>query len=109
MRNRMTHPIHQPVVDIINRATSLMDDFMRMNIDLDDYAKRLREIDVDTLLEKYKADFQKDPKLVYYLDALMLLSSLQHQLDFQVAEYGANVATEDLKCLREILDKLYAM
>ena len=105
----MTHPIHQPVVDIINRATSLMDEFMRMNIELDDYAKRLREIDVDTLLEKYKADFRKDPKLVYYLDALMLLSSLQHQLDFQVAEYGANVATEDLKCLREILDKLYAM
>jgi hypothetical protein len=102
----MTHPLHQPVVDIINQAIGLMDDFMRMKIDVDEYSKRLKEIDVDPLFETYKRDFQTDPKLVYYLDALMLLSSLQHQLDFQIAEYGANVASEDLKCLREILDKL---
>jgi hypothetical protein len=105
----MTHPLHQPVIDIINQAIELMDDFMRMNIDQDDYSQKLGEIDVDTLLEKHSTDFKKDPKLVYYLDALMLLSSLQHQLDFQIAEYGANVASEDMKCLREILDKLYAM
>jgi len=105
----MTHPIHQPVVDIINEAIGFMDDFMRMKIDLYGYSQKLREIDVDTLLEKYKTDFKKKPQLVYYLDALMLLSSLQHQLDFQIAEYGANVASEDIKCLREILDKLYAM
>jgi hypothetical protein len=105
----MTHPIHQPVVDIINETIGFMDDFMRMKIDLYGYSQKLGEIDVDTLLEKYKTDFKKDPHLVYYLDALMLLSSLQHQLDFQIAEYGANVASEDIKCLREILDKLYAM
>ena len=102
----MTHSIHQPVVDIINQAIELMDEFMRLNIDEDVYARKLREIDVDTLLKKHKEDFQRDPKLVYYLDALMLLSSLQHELDFQIAEYGANVASEDIKCLREILDKL---
>ena len=105
----MTHPIHQPVVDIINEAIGFMDDFMRMKIELYGYSQKLKEIDVDTLLEKYKTDFKKDPQLVYYLDALMLLSSLQHQLDFQIAEYGANVASEDIKCLKEILDKLYAM
>jgi hypothetical protein len=43
--------------------------------------------------------------MIYYLDALMLLSSLQQQLDFQVAEYGEIVASEDMKCLRELLDK----
>jgi hypothetical protein len=37
-------------------------------------------------------DFKKNAGLVYYLDALMLLSSLQDELDFQVAEYGTNVA-----------------
>jgi len=104
----MTHPMHQPVVDIINQALGLMDDFMRMNIDEDGYSQKLSEIDVDTLLEKYQTDFKKDPQLVYYLDALMLLSSLQHQLDFQITEYGANVASEDIKCLRDILDKLPA-
>jgi hypothetical protein len=102
----MTHPLHQPVVDIINQAIGLMDDFMRMSIDANDYSQKLKQIDVDTLLKTHEIDFKRDPKLVYYLDALMLLSSLQHQLDFQIAEYGANVASEDMKCLREILDKL---
>jgi hypothetical protein len=105
----MTHPMHQPVVDVINQAIGLMDDFMRLNIDEVEYAQKLKEIDVDTLLTAFtahKKDFQREPKLVYYLDALMMLSSLQHQLDFQIAEYGANVASEDIKCLRDILDKL---
>jgi hypothetical protein len=102
----MTHPIHRPVIDVVNEAIGLMNDFMRMKIDQDDYSQKLREIDVDALIEEYKDDFKKDPKLVYYLDALMLLSSLQHQLDFQIAEYGANVASEDINCLREILEKL---
>lgn len=104
-KSRMTHPIHQPVVDIINEAIDLMDDFMRMKVDLEIYSQKLGAFDVDSLLEEYKEDFKKDAQLVYYLDALMLLSSLQHQLDFQVAEYGANVASEDMKCLRELLDK----
>lgn len=105
----MTHPIHQPVIDNINVAIGLMDEFMRMNIEQDDYSQKLREIEVDCLLEKYQADFKKDSQLVYYLDALMLLSSLQHEIDYQIAEYGANVASEDMKCLREILDKLQTM
>ena len=50
-----------------------------------------------------RADDQ--PKMVYYLDALMIISSLQHELDFQVAEYGVNVASEDIKMLRELLSK----
>jgi hypothetical protein len=104
----MTHPMHQQVVDIINQAIGLMDEFMRMNFDADSYSQKLSEIDVDTLLEKYQADFKSDSQLVYYLDALMLISSLQHQLDFQIAEYGESVASEDIKCLREILDMLSA-
>jgi hypothetical protein len=83
-----------------------MDDFMRMRIEEDDYSQKLKEIEVDSLLDKYQADFKKDSQLVYYLDALMLLSSLQHEIEYQIAEYGANVASEDMKCLRELLDKL---
>ena len=101
----MTHPMHQPIVDIINEAIVLMDDFMRDRIELDLYSQKLKELNVDDLLETYQEEFKTDARLVYYLDALMLLSSLQHELDFQVAEYGANVASEDMKCLRELLDK----
>lgn len=101
----MTHPIHQPVVDIVNEAIGMMDDLMRLRIDNEAYERKLSSLEVNRLLEMHKADFQKDVQLVYYLDALMLLSSLQHELDFQVAEYGANVASEDMKCLRELLDK----
>lgn len=101
----MTHPIHDPTVRIINEAINLMDQFMRDRIELEVYHRKLSEFDVDHLLEAYKEDFKKDAKMIYYLDALMLLSSLQHQLDFQVAEYGESVASEDMKCLRELLAK----
>jgi hypothetical protein len=101
----MTHRIHQPVVDMINRALSMMDDLMRNRIELDLYSQKLKELNADDLLEAYQEEFKTNAQMVYYLDALMLLSSLQHELDFQVSEYGANVASEDMKCLRELLDK----
>jgi hypothetical protein len=101
----MTHPIHQPTVQLVTAAIKLMDDFMRYKIDLDVYSQKLRELEVDRLIETYKEDFKKDAGLIYYLDALMLLSSLQQELEFQVAEYGANVASEDIKCLRELMEK----
>jgi hypothetical protein len=103
----MTHPIHQPTVQIVNAAIELMDDFMRYKIDLDVYGQKLRELEVDRLIETYKEDLKKDAGLIYYLDALMLLSSLQQELEFQVAEYGANVASEDIKCLRELMEKFH--
>ncbi len=101
----MTHPIHQPVVDTIHRAIGIMDDLMRDRIELDLYSQKLNELNVDDLLDAYQDDFKVNAQMVYYLDALMLLSSLQHELDFQVSEYGANVVSEDMKCLRELLDK----
>jgi len=101
----MTHPIHDPTVQIVNEAITLMDQFLRDRIDMDVYRRELSAFDVDSLLEAYIEDFKKDAGMVYYLDALMLLSSLQHQLDFQVAEYGASVASEDMKCLRELMAK----
>ena len=101
----MTHPIHDPTVQIINEAITLMDQFMRNQIDLDVYGRKLRAFDVDSLLEEYQEDFKTDARMIYYLDALMVLSSLQQELDFQVAEYGESVASEDMKCLRELLAK----
>lgn len=98
----MSHPMHEPVVELIHKATALMDDLMRYRIDVEEYAVKLNELDVDSIMETYKEDFKRDVQLVYYLDALMLLSSLQHELDFQVAEYGFNVALEDMRCLQDL-------
>ncbi len=81
----MTHPMHKLIVDIINEVIVLMDDFMRMRVDLEVFSQKLKAFDVDSLLEEYKEDFKKDAQLVYYLDTLMLISSLQHEIDFQVA------------------------
>lgn len=102
----MTHPIHDPAIRIFNEAITLMDHFMRDRIDLDVYREKLRMFGVDSLLEEYKEDFKTDARMIYYLDALMLLSSLQQELDYQVAEYGESVASEDMKCLRELLEKI---
>jgi hypothetical protein len=101
----MDNGIHQSVVDIVHRAMGFMDDLMRDKIDVQAYASRLKTLDVDSLLATYQRNYRQDPKMVYYLDALMIISSLQHELDFQVAEYGVNVASEDIKMLRELLPK----
>jgi hypothetical protein len=84
-----------------------MDDLMRDKIDLPVYARELKTLDADGLLDAFQNDLKHKPDLVYHLDALMVISSLQHELDFQVAEYGVNVASEDIKMLRELLPKLH--
>ncbi len=101
----MSHPLQEPLIDLVQQAISLMDGLLRDRFDLEEYSTKLRALEVDNLMETYKEDFKKEPGLVYYLDALMLLSSLQHELEFQVAEYGINVATEDIKNLKELLEK----
>ena len=104
----MANGIHQSTVDLVHRAIGLMDDLMREKIDPAEYARRLGTLDADALLAAYQAHFRRDPELVYCLDALMIISSLQHELDFQVAEYGVNVASEDIHMLKELLPKLNA-
>ncbi|MBI5602516.1 MAG: hypothetical protein HY879_04100 [Deltaproteobacteria bacterium] len=101
----MPHPIHEPVVKAAHQAIDLMDGFLRDRIDQATYFDRLKALEVNSLLERYQDDFKHNPQLVYYLDALMILSSLQQELDFQVAEYGASVASEDIRMLQELLQK----
>lgn len=101
----MAHPMHESVVDLIQRATALMDDLLRYRIEVDEYSSKLRALDVDGVMVAYEDDLKTDPGLVHYLDALMLLSSLQQELEFQVAEYGTNVAIEDMRTLEELMRK----
>ena len=102
----MDPSFHNDVVDLVHRAIGFMDELMREKIDLPVYADRLKSLEADRLLEAYQKDFKADAELVYYLDALMIISSLQHELDYQVAVYGANVASEDIKMLKDLLPKL---
>ncbi len=101
----MAPGLHQKVVDLVHQAIEIMDDLMRDKIDLQDYAQRLKTLDAESLMEAHQQEFKQNPKMVYYLDALMIISSLKHELDFQVAEYGYNVASEDIKMLKELLPK----
>lgn len=103
---QMVTNLHQSVVDLIHQAIGIMDALMRDKIDLTTYSRRLKDLDADGLLDAHQAAFKQEAGLVAYLDALMIISSLQHELDFQVAEYGVNVASEDIKMLRELLPKL---
>lgn len=102
----MDPSFHGDVVNLVHRAIGFMDELLRDKIDLPAYARQLKSLEADKLLGAYQKDFKANPDLVYYLDALMIISSLQHELDFQVAEYGANVASEDIKMLKELLPKL---
>ena len=101
----MAHPMHENVVELVHKAMTLMDQLLRAHIHIEEYAEQLRALDVDRVLVAHEPDFKRDAGLVYYLDALMLLSSLQHELDFQIAEYGSNVALEDMRNLEELLKK----
>ncbi len=101
----MAHPMHEAVVGLVRETIKLIDKTLRRQIDQQEYAAALKKLDVDTVLTTYKDDFKANVSFVYYLDALMMLSSLQHEMDFQVAEYGASVASEDLKMLKDLLNK----
>ena len=102
----MVSSLNESVIDMIHQTIGLMDDLLRDKIDINGYARSLKALDADGLLAAYQKNFKQDPGLVYILDALMIISSLQHELDFQIAEYGANVVSEDIKMLKELLPKL---
>jgi hypothetical protein len=102
----MTQSIHQKSIKLAQQAIDSMDDLMRARIDLDIYKQRLDSLVVDEVLDQFPKDFKQDPKLVYCLEILMILSSLQRELEFQVAEYGASVASEDIRMLTDLLYKL---
>jgi len=102
----MTKSMHQTAIQMAQQAIDLMDDLMRDKIDLDMYKQQLDALAVDEALDQFPQDFKQDPKSVYCLEIFMILSSLQHELEFQVAEYGQNVASEDIRMLTELLHKL---
>jgi hypothetical protein len=102
----MAQSLHQSVVELVHQAIGIMDELMRDRIDLPIYTRELKTLDADGLLDTFKDELRHNPDRVHHLDALMIISSLQHELDFQVAEYGVNVASEDIKMLRELLPKL---
>lgn len=101
----MTHPMHESVISLAQEAIALMDDLLRFRIELSEYSEKLKTLDVESVMVEHESEFKSDSKLVYYLDTLMLLSSLQHELDFQVAEYGVSVALEDMRNLEELMKK----
>jgi len=101
----MTFAMHDSVVEVAKEAIELMDRVLTRRMGVDEFKSRIKELDVDSIIEAYRRDLMKDARLVYYLDALMLLSSLQQEIDFQVAEYGIDAAMEDRKNLKELLGK----
>jgi hypothetical protein len=102
----MAHSLNQSVVDLVHQAIGIMDELMREKIDLPIYTRELKALDADSLLDTFQDELRHNPDRVHHLNALMIISSLQHELDFQVAEYGVNVASEDIKMLRELLPRL---
>lgn len=102
----MTQSIQQYAIKIAQQAIAVMDDLMRGKIDLDMYVQQLAKLEVDSVLDEFPKDFKQDPKSVYCLEIFMILSSLQNELEFQVAEYGVNVASEDIRMLNDLLQKL---
>lgn len=102
----MPQSIHEVATNMAERAIDMMDELLRDRIDLETYSRQLNTLDVDSVLEGFERHFRQDPKLVYCLDIFMILSSLQHQLEYQVAEYGQSVASEDIRMLKDLINKL---
>jgi hypothetical protein len=102
----MPQSIQEVAIETAERAIDMMDDLLRDKTDLETYARQLNTLDVDSVLEGFDRNFKQNPKLVYCLEIFMIISSLQHQLEFQVAEYGLNVASEDIRMLKELINNL---
>jgi len=54
----MANMMHTKVVEQVNRAIQLMDDFLRNKIDTEGYLASLKQLDVDEILEVYADDFK---------------------------------------------------
>jgi hypothetical protein len=79
------------------RAAVLLKGVMLQKVDRDVLEWGLGEINASALLDKYANRITADPEYVQLFNLLMLVSSLQGQLDFQIQEYGIDSVRDDLE------------
>jgi hypothetical protein len=82
-----------------------MDRVLKRQLNAEQYMAAIKEVDVDSIMTAHREEFTRDPGLIYYMDALMLISSLQWELEYTVAEYGLNAALDDKKNLEDLLGR----
>jgi hypothetical protein len=78
------------------RAAVLLKGVMLQKVDRDILEWGLGEINAAALLDKYADRVTANPEYVQLFNLLILVSSLQGQLDFQIREYGIDSLKDDL-------------
>jgi hypothetical protein len=79
------------------RAAVLLKGVMLQKVDREILEWGLEEINASALLDKYANTVTANPEYVQLFNLLILVSSLQGQLDFQIREYGIDSVKEDLE------------
>ena len=79
------------------RAAVLLKGVMIKKVNRETLEWGLGEINATSLLYKYVETLRANPEYVQLLNLLVLVSSLQEQLDFQIREYGIDSVKDDLE------------
>ena len=78
------------------RASVLLKGVMLQKVDREILEWGLKEVNASGLLDKYADRVTASPEYVHLFNLLILVSSLQGQLDFQIREYGIDSLKDDL-------------
>jgi hypothetical protein len=79
------------------RAAILLKGVMVKEVNRETLEWGLGEINASTLLDKYADRVTSNPEYVHLFNLLVLVSSLEGQLDFQISEYGIDSLKDDLE------------
>lgn len=79
------------------RAAILLKGVMIKEVNRETLEWGLGEINASALLEKYGDRVTANPEYIQLFNLLVLVSSLEGQLDYQISEYGIDSLKDDLE------------
>jgi hypothetical protein len=95
----LTEANREMVVDITRmgmRAAIILKGVILKEVNRETLEWGLGEINASALLDKYADRVTSNPEYVQLFNLLMLVSSLEGQLDYQISEYGIDSLKDDL-------------
>jgi len=85
------------IIQVGMRAAILLKGVIIQKVNQETLDWGLREINATAILDKYADRVTADPEYVQLFNLLMLVSSLEGQLDYQIREYGLDSLKDDLE------------
>ncbi len=94
------------VTEIIKEAVKVLYDYLRGLKSTKEVLNEINNLRVNDLLRKYWNELIKNEKYADFLEALLIISSIARELEFQEKEYGLDSVKEDIESLAKLYLKI---